>query len=211
MIKYRPIIFLLIPLSIINITIIEQVIGEGKSQLFEENGLIENIQAISFLSACLITFFVYFKQTEFKKWLAAFFSLTYLTFFLREIDAKDFHASQTVEFFVSGTGKDMLISLGFIILFGYFLKYYQHLFSQIKFILRSKVAIWTLAGCMLLVTGRGFEILDLVLFEELSELNGTLLILLAALIFAKDPECLTKHCNRPLTHQDNEIPVILSD
>jgi len=169
------------------IIILIHLLLNANGNLFEENGWFENSQAVTYLGAFALGASVLFRPSGFERWLAGFLSLTYLAFFLREVDLTEFHPSAILDFLAAGTSKDVLVTCLFVGLFIRLFSKYANYLTHIRSIMKCPVTLLSLAGCLLLVAGHVFELADLRSAEEFIELDGSLLILLGATAFRSDP------------------------
>ncbi|WP_075185831.1 hypothetical protein [Teredinibacter haidensis] len=203
--NYTRTLFLLIAIPL-NFVLFANVYWNGNIALTDENGLIENLQIAFYLGSAVVILFAIFRLSYFKRWLSLFFYFTCLTLFLRELETRDFALPALVEYLISGKGKHYLIAVTYILLTVHYFRHYRHLNSQIKNIFKSRIAKTVIIGCLFLVVGSLFEQAHMVLLEELLELDGSLLILMAACAYAWNPDKLTKNCSQPLLPRDLPDP-----
>jgi hypothetical protein len=197
----KSLIYPAIALAALNGLFFYLILGGGHTHLYDENHLIENIQAGALALAFLWLLGAAARRNEFTKWLTLFFATVCLTMFLREVDVEDLNVAGALKLAGSGLGRDLILGLGFISLLVCYVRFYRHLTGQVAYLIRSRVAVLSIVGSVLFVFGGVFEELDLQLLEEMTEMNGALLILIAALLFATKPESLTGNCTEPLTRR----------
>jgi len=197
----KPSIYLPVAFAALNSLLFSLVRMGGHTHLYAENQVIENIQAGALAFAFVGLAATAPARTGFKKWLTLFFAATCLAMFLREVDVEDLQVANIIKLLGAGTGRNLIMGLSFLALFITFFMHYRHLAGQLKYLLQSRVAILSILGGLFLVCGGVFEEPDRALFEELAEMNGALLILLAAGLCMKDPEYLTGKCTEPLTRR----------
>lgn len=187
----KPSIYLVIGLSALNGLFFFLTSNGGNRWIYDENSVIENIQA----GALMLSFIALISASPFRikftRWLTLFFAATCMAMFLREVDVEDLNVPNIIKLIGSGTGRDLIMGTCFIALTIHFLRYYRHKTAMIKPILKSRVAILSIIGGLFLVFGEIGEELGMQLFEELAEMTGALLILTAAILFVRNPENLT--------------------
>lgn len=194
----KPSIYLTAAFAALNIVFFYLTLVSGHTCLYEENHVIENIQAGAMILAFAGLAGISVPRTGFTKWLTLFFAATCLTMFLREVDVEDLNVAEAVKWIGSGLGRDLILGISFLALGIHFIRHHRSLVGEAKNLLRSRVAALSIIGCILLVFGGIFEELDMQLLEEMVEMNGALLILLAAVLFMKDPAHLTGKCTEEL-------------
>ena len=152
--------------------------------LYQENGLLENIQAI----LLFITFLVFLLPALFQKrndkLILIFFALLSFNFILRELDVEKFDLPNILILLGSGIGRKILIAIGFIGITIYALFNVKYYFNLSIHLLKSSAGILFFMAAVFLFVGGFFEDAEFqhhVYFEEQSELLGYVLYLLASL------------------------------
>ncbi len=160
------------------------------TSLYQENGLLENIQAL-LLFATFLTFLIpalYQKRND--KLILIFFALLSFNFILREVDVDELDIPNILILLGSGIGRKVLLAIGFISIIFYALlkaKYYTNLSINL---LKSSTGILLFLSAVFLFMGGFFEEAKFqhhTYFEELSELTGYVLFFLASLILIDKP------------------------
>lgn len=155
----------------------------GNVAVYDENGPLENLQAVLLAISCIVFLAPVVMQKESEKLTLIFCSLLCYSFAVRELDVERFNVPEVVKFIGSGIGRNISLVVGFTILVmyaGFKFSYYKKI--GILF-LRSRPGILLMAGGLLLVIGDVFEkrhFLHHAFFEELFELLGYVSILLSA-------------------------------
>lgn len=154
--------------------------------LYQENGLLENAQVL----ILFITFFVFFllsvNQKRNDKLIVTFFALLSFNFILREIDVEEFDIPAVFILFGSGVGRKALLAMGFLGIFFFAMLNVKYYAGLSKSLLGSRVGTLFFMAAVFLFAGGFFEeaaFLHHTYFEELSELTGYILLLLASLAF----------------------------
>lgn len=152
----------------------------------QENGVLENAQVVLLFLGTLVFLVQSFAVAQGVRhllWIGAWVCFTSI---LRELDIEEFALPQWVILLGSGKGRDILIVVGWLSLGTITIKSLPGLKGRILEIVRSRTAIFTVvAGIALFlgllcdreVIGGGHP----QLFEEVSEVVGYFLLLLAAL------------------------------
>lgn len=182
-------------ITIITYTIIFYYLGYSvytlnQTSIYDENGILENIQVLTLTLSCLIFLLPVINQKREDKLILLFFSLLCLGFILRELDVEKLNVPDILIFVGSGIGRNIIITTGFIILISYAVvnrHYYKKLGK--KFIMSVDGSLMILAA-IFLFSGSYFEHNTLlqhhVFLEEIFELSGYVLILLVSLILYKN-------------------------
>lgn len=185
----RTCIALLSILFLTNFLIIFHVTYKNHVSLLEEGGIVENITAFSVLFSGTLLFFDSLNKCGIERRITQIFSTTCLVIFLREVDVEDLDLPHLLIFAGSGIGRNIIFcSIYFILLSIISLKFRSII--SVKFftsIIKSPISIMVLAGCALFMMGAIFEEFHNELGEEIMEMNGGMLIMLAALIHLKLP------------------------
>lgn len=179
---------MLITTAIINALFFYDAFFMNNTELSAEGGVIESITAFSFLFAGVLLMFQTLSKQGFEQRLTQFFSVTTLLLFLREVDVEDYNLPSLIKCVGSGDGRDMLFVTLYLVLIGLILKSYRiGLVKKVAISFRSHVALTVLAGCVLLIIGGVFENFHNEFIEEIMEMNGGLLIMLASILHLQTP------------------------
>lgn len=160
------------------------------ASIYKENGIVENTQVFILFITFLIFIIPSLYQSRSDKLIFIFFSLLILNFMLRELDVEEFNLPKILIIVGSGTGKKILLAIGFtgILLYATFnIKHYMCLSIEL---LRSKAGHLIFLAPIFLFLGGFFEDAQFQhheYFEEISELIGYILLLLAASMFFNQP------------------------
>ncbi len=183
----------------LNILILHEVFSCGNHVIYDEGEFVECTSAFCYLFASVLTFFRSFHRQGLERKLTLFFALTSLLFFIRELDCEDFNIPYLLITLSTGTGRDILFSLLFLLLLvSMFFSEEGRSGLRFKNLLKSKVILMALAGGLLLIVGAVFERMHSNMIEELLEMNGALLILFAALLHETLPMTLSSRERRGL-------------
>lgn len=184
---YRSSILLFLLLLFLNSVIIyESYYHDGVFS--EENGLLENITAFAFVFSGVLLLFQSVNIDGFERRLTLFFSLTCFLCFVRELDLEDFNIPSLFQSLAHGGGRDLFFSLSyFCILVSIFLKDRVGFGAKLLACLASPVTKTVMLGSFMGVAGMICEEFHLQFVEELMEMNGSMVILLAAIIHLSYP------------------------
>jgi len=162
----------------------------NQPSIYAENGPLENIQVFTLSLACLVFFLPAVCQERNDKLFQLFLSLLCLSFVLREVDIEDLNVPNILISIGSGTGRNVLLIIGFIAIFSSMLFNLTHQKKVLKRYVLSKGGLLLVTAGILLCIGSLFEEMTLVahhaFFEEMSELTGYVIILLVAFIWSKN-------------------------
>lgn len=178
-------------LLLVDVVLAYGVLVSGREGWTEEGAMIENLQAAAMAFSFLILVPTAFRVRGLNSWLIGVFALTCWAFLLREVEVQDLNVHKFVIFLGSGIGRDVSIVAAYVLFGLVFLKRFLGDFRSLPSVFLSRVAMVVVVGCLFLVLGAFFEPLGLMFFEELTELNGALLILWGAVLCAMDPKQLT--------------------
>ncbi|HIQ07480.1 MAG TPA: hypothetical protein EYH35_03370 [Thiotrichaceae bacterium] len=164
----------------------------NKVSIYAENGDIENIQVIILTLSCITLMTPIFSQEREDKLILVFFSLLSFSFILREVDVEDLDLVNSLKFLGHGIGRNVMLTTGFAVIGVYIvLDFNRYNILAKNFIMSLSGKVMITAGVALCVGGY-FEhyhvLLHHVFFEEIFELLGYVLILIAALTMSKN-EC----------------------
>jgi len=156
----------------------------NNSSIYMENGFLENIQVLFLSLSCIIIFYLIVYQKRADKLFLSLFFLTCLTFILREIDVEDFNIPYVLIFIGSGVGRNVMLTIGFLIIFFCIMFHVKHYKGVLRRYLMSRECVLVATAGMFLCLGEVIEKSLLVshnmFWEEMSELIGYGLILLSA-------------------------------
>jgi hypothetical protein len=154
------------------------------TDIYVENGFLENIQAILLVISCIVFLIPIAVDKNSEKLILLFCSLLCYSFILREVDFDELDVNDTIKYIFSGVFRNISIIVVFIVLFSYAafrFSYYKN--ASVTFF-RSKSGILLITGGIFFITGDLFEksssIIHHVYWEELLELFGCCFILLSA-------------------------------
>ena len=159
----------------------------GDFSWVEENGWVENFQLGLLLAAALVFLWRSFMAPRVPRLLAVGFAAVSAMFFLRELDLRQTWVPGWVAArFHEGHGKDVLIIGIAAFLSGILVVHWRSVIPALRALLRPRGAAYVLPG-VLLLTAATFERIakvyggeTWVALEEIVELNGYALLLLAA-------------------------------
>jgi len=169
-------------------------------ELAQENGVLENTQVALLLLSGLVFVVQSFRverNYRFILWMGAWFCLSCI---VRELDVEDLAVPQWVVAIGSGTGRNLIMGVGWIALGVLAIKSYPELKGSFARIARSHMAIFMFAAGILLLLGSLFDHGIFLagkgkLWEEAFETLGYFLLLPAALFsrgISNDPKLLSK-------------------
>ena len=155
--------------------------------LYGEHQLMENIQVILIFTS---GFFFILQSTHIEKqhyWFTLTLTLLCYGFFLRELDIEDFNVPNILIELGSGTGRNIMLAVGWLFSIAYFVKHWEQFKTQLIPFLMSTSGRLLMISAFLLVFGGLFDrkliIMDhAVFFEELAEMAAYYCILVSALL-----------------------------
>lgn len=162
------------------------VFAEGSVELYAENGLIESLQVYLLAVACAVYVVTLALETRPDKLLLLTCTLLCYGFIVRELDVENFAIPQVLIFIGSGVGRTVTLALAMaaIALYAMLTDPVRYAKTAVAFA-RSRPGLLFIAGCVFLVIGDLLEknklLIQHVFFEEMAELFGYLLILLASI------------------------------
>jgi hypothetical protein len=169
---------------------------KGNSHVYQENELIENLQAILLTISCIV-FLIYSPFVERSLSLIPLsLSLLCFSFLLRELDVEDFAIPAFFRLIGSGTGRNVMLSVLWIFTITYMV------FSSLPFrkiissYLSSKSGVMLLICAGFLIAGALFDsgIIGLeysTFYEEFLELNGYYMLLMGSLMSHRSLQGIT--------------------
>lgn len=185
---YKTYIIMLGIMAIINIPTLYERFHNNNVSLSDEGGFIENITAFVFLFSGLFLMFQILNKIGLERKTTQIFAITCIAFFFREVDVEDYNVPSFIHLIGQGVGRNILfISLYAIIIIPTIFKYWGGLLKKIVQCLKSDVSIIVLIACAVILLGGVFEKNNNPFFEELLEMNGAFLIMLASIIHLKVP------------------------
>lgn len=160
----------------------------GNLEIYEEGEFIENTTAFAFMFSGVLLLFLSLNRSGLEGLLTLTFSVTCLMFFVREVDIEDLNVPYTLQLVGSGRGRDILFLLLYLLIgCGVFVFKKRHVDFKFRALFRSEVAIVVIVGCVCLLMGDVLQHFDVMMAEEILEMDGALLILLAAIIHIRTP------------------------
>ncbi len=163
------------------------VIVRDMSQLYQENGLLENIQVI----LLLLTMSFLFLQFYFRVNSHRFFSLAglflCLVFILRELDVEKLDVPQIIIVLGSGSGRNVLLVVLGLVLFVYAVRHIDAIRKLAQEYVYTISSLTVLMGFLFLISGGIFDKAIIVkehnqFFEEILELTGYYLLFAGAVM-----------------------------
>jgi hypothetical protein len=154
------------------------------TDIYVENGLLENIQTILLIISCIVFLIPIVVEKNAEKLILLFCSLLCYSFILRELEFDELDVNDTIKYIFSGVFRYISITVAFIVLFFYAaFRFSYYIDASVSFI-RSKSGILLITGGIFFITGDLFEKISSmnhhVYWEELLELCGCCFILLSA-------------------------------
>lgn len=172
----------------INIMLVYEGVFQGRVELSDEGGFIENTTAFAFLFAAILLTFQSLSKLGLELRLNQIFAVTCLVLFLREVDVEDFNIPYILKFLSSGVGRNVLFILAYVFLvLSILIKEREGLLRKVVICFKSPVSQTVLIGCACILVGSVFELSDNEFAEEIMEMNGSLLVLLASIVYLKNP------------------------
>jgi hypothetical protein len=155
-------------------------------QLYQENGLMENLQALCLFIAALLFVFAAFTLTSANRYVMCMFATISVALMLRELNVEDFDLPEVIIFLGAGKGRSFLL-LPLLISWFFMFKqrgYYSHHFSLY---IRTPFAIYGILAFVAVLCSEPFDkkmimIEHRMFFEEMFELAGYYLYAIAALL-----------------------------
>lgn len=171
-------------------TLILREIFSGNHSVCDEGDLVESISAFCYLAAAIVMFFRATHREALEQKMTLFFGLTCLLFFIREIDLEDLDIPTFFQFVGSGSGRDVIFLSAYLLIVVAALRLRKRaIWGDIAAIFRSNVIRIAVVGAVLLLLGSFAERSHSDVLEEILEMNGSMLILLAALLHERIPIC----------------------
>ena len=168
------------------------------TQVTSENGVVENVQALYLGGASLIFFFSAARPGHLSRLVLFWAGLFSHGFFLREVDLRGLDLP--AEFIRLWTGSLRYLPLVLALLWAVWAtaRHWHFILGVLPAYLNSRTGVWFLLGMALYVVGDGLEKWDALgdrqFYEEIAELFGGAMILLAAL------SSLPGLCRQPRVH-----------
>jgi len=129
-------------------------------------------------------------QTRTDKLILLFFAFLCLNFILREVDIEDLNIPNPLKLIGSGIGRNVIFAAGYIAMFSCAMFNITHYKNTLKCFLVSRGGALIITAGILLYISYFIENANLmrhqVFLEEVSELSGYVLILLAAFTYSKN-------------------------
>jgi hypothetical protein len=169
------------------------------AEIVKEDHSLENDQVILLFVSGLVYLRALFHVQKGHKLFPCAGALLCLSFILRELDIEKYDLPQAIILLGHGLGRNMLLIGLWLLITALSLRHYKHYLEIAASLLKTRSALFIIAGGLSLVAGSLFE--DKVfgvdayqLYEELSEFNGYYFILLASLHLFPDLERISPPC-----------------
>ena len=160
---------------------------QGDSHFYQENGLLENLQAILLAISCIIfmTYSVFLEKRSSLILLS--FSLLCLTFFLREVSLEDFDIPEVLIYLGSGSYKHIVLRSLWVLIALFIVLDFRNMKKLAGYYILSKAGILVLICACLLYASDIFErwfkeANNSQFFEELLEFNGYYFLFWSAVV-----------------------------
>src|SRR5688572_24415927 len=114
------------------------VVALNRTDIYAENALLENIQAVLLAGACIVFLGPAAFEKRSDKLILLSCSWLCLAFVLRELDVERLDVPDSLKFIGSGTGRNVLIAGGALILISYAAFWFSYYKSRITEFLRSR-------------------------------------------------------------------------
>ena len=166
-----------------------RVYVHDSAYLYEENGVIENLQVIALVVGCVVFFVPAVLPIGGDKLLHLCFSFLCYCFILRELDVERLNVPEIVKLIGSGLGRDLSYAIGFLSLMAYALRHFSYYKAKCKDYARSASFFLFIVSGVILVVGGFFEdfksVPHHVYLEEIIELAGFTLLVISGLALYK--------------------------
>lgn len=167
----------------LNFSVMCEILGKSNVLLCDEGQMVEAVSAFCYLCGALIMLFRAANLKRAEALWTVFFGATCLMFFFREMDLRDLNVPPVFKLVGEGTGRNVIFASVFLILASLIVMTHRSsFFRELRSVLASPVIRLAMLGCVFLVIGRIFEIRHFQTAEEIFEMNGSALILFAALM-----------------------------
>lgn len=167
----------------LNLSLVCEIFGKSNVLLCDEGQMVEAVSAFCYLCGALIMLFRAANLEKAEALWTLFFGVTCLMFFFREMDLRGLNVPPVFRLVGEGTGRNVLFASLFLILTSLIVMTHRScVFRELRSVLVSPVIRLAMLGCVFLMIGRVFEIRHNQVVEEIFEMNGSVLILFAALI-----------------------------
>ena len=176
-----------------------EIFACGNTSIYHEGEFVECISAFCYLFASLLTFFRGFDRRGLERKLTLIFSLTCLLFFVRELDLEHLNIPSLLSTLGSSTGRNVFFVAIYSVLFiSVCSSSVDRSGLRLKVFLSSPVMRISVLGGVFLVVGWIFERLHSDMIEEIFEMNGSFLILFAAILHERLPISSSSRGRQPL-------------
>lgn len=162
-----------------------QVLLFNNVDVYQENALLENLQAL-ILSISFFVFLMVLKEKRNDRTLVLFFAILCLSFVLRELDVERFDLPEIIIFLGAGKGRNFMLLAGFSTTLFFFIKHRVAYNKVLRAFISSPMFRLLMAAMVALIASDIFERSSLdhhVYYEEISELFGYTLLLVASIHF----------------------------
>lgn len=186
--RLQSFILMIIIMSVLSLLSFYEYYALSNLTIVDEGAFIETLSACAFFCAGTILLFQLSHKKGLEKLNTAFFATSCFLFFIKEVEMEHINPPQLILFFSDGIGRATLFIGTYITIITLAITRYKVLNAQaIRGYLKSPITKIVIAACLAILAGEILEELHLQLLEELSEMNASLLILLAAIIHQKEP------------------------
>jgi len=191
----------IVAIGIFNLVLVYLVLVRGQTHLHDKGNLIENIQAMCYAIAIPMLVFLSYRTSGIIPWLSGIFALTCLSILLREIHMEDMQVPELIKLLGSGTERNLILGGSYLFLFSLFFFLYGFPCAQLLKLLKSEIAAMVIAGVICYLIASIFDHMKIYFWEEILEMNGSLLILWAAIKFFQSPESLTRYTDETIVRR----------
>ncbi|PLX85349.1 MAG: hypothetical protein C0617_04560 [Desulfuromonas sp.] len=173
-------------IALFNALCVYLVFKSGMREVYMENGLVENAQAVLLVISGVAFLVALARARGGHRFVLLGFILLCVSFLLRELDVEKFDLPRVLIHVGSGVGRNVIVSLAWAALALYMVRHFRLCMEMLRYWLLSKTGAFLLAGGVLLLLGAMFD-RGLAssgygrFYEEMLELNGYGAILLGAL------------------------------
>ncbi len=163
------------------------VIVHDMSQLYKENGLLENIQVILLLLTMSFLFLQFYFRANSHRFFSLAGLLLCLVFILRELDVEKLDVPQIVIVLGSGSGRNVLMVVLGLALFVYAVRHIDAIRGFVPGYFYTISSLTVLVGFLFLISGGFFDKESIVkehnqFFEEILEFTGYYLLFTGAVM-----------------------------
>ena len=155
----------------------------GKSWVYDENDLLENLQALLLLLSSAAFLPALPRAGREQRVLLLAGTLFFLSLLLREVDVEKLGLSRLITLLGSGDGRNIILISLWLVVFAHMAMRYRWYVNTLRALLFSRAGLFYVLGGLLLLGG---EVLDALsrsyrFQEEMAEVIGNYLLFIAAL------------------------------